>query len=271
LVLLISAGLLGWVVSVYGIKTVHSLNMPLPQKTRPFVRVNIDRSVCDAPLSKSGFIKGTSEGFGIFEQWILRLGYFTKRLTITDINGNGLEGDLLIFFHPNKYIKEGFREKIVKYVKKGGKILIIDSDMNKKSSANSILYPFGIKIDRYNIVQGILELPEKWSSLDPDISSGDVGVDVDVDVDTDVNVDIDIPSAYVIEGGNPIMTISGKPVGVHLRYGKGSVTVIGFGSRFTDANMGVSTDIKPDESLYQVYRLEFSILRSIIENRFSQF
>lgn len=253
LVLLISAGLLGWVVSVYSIKFVHSLNMPPPQKIHSFVRVNIDRSVCDAPLSKSGFIKGTHQGFGIFEQWILRLGYFTKRIAITDTKN--LEGDLLIFFHPNKYIKEGLREKIVKYVKKGGKILIIDSDINKKSSANSLLYPFGIKIDRYNIVEGILELPEKWSSPDPDISS----------------VDVDIPSAYVIEGGNPIMTIDGKPVCVHLRYGKGSVTVVGFGSRFTDANMGVSADVIPDATLYNVYKLEFSILRSIIENTLSQF
>ena len=67
------------------------------------------------------------------------------------------------------------------------------------------------------------------------------------------------------------MTINGKPVCVHLRYGTGSVTVIGFGSRFTDVNMGVSTDIKPDENLYNIYKLEFSILRSIVENRFSQF
>ncbi len=207
--------------------------------------------MCDAPLSKSGFIKGTNEGFGIFEQWILRLGYFTRRITVADMEG--LKGDLLVFFHPNKYIKEDLRETIVRYVDEGGKILVIDSDINKKSSANSLLYPFGIKIDKYNMVQGKLEVPGKWPY--PDISPDD----------------IDIPSAYVIEGGHPIMTINGKPVGVHLQHGKGSVTAIGFGSRFTDADMGVSADVIPDESLYNVYKLEFSILRSIIENRFPQF
>jgi len=250
-ILLICVGLLGWVVAVKSIKILHSLNVPPPQQTHSFVRVNIDRSVCDAPLSKSGFIKGTNEGFGIFEQWILRLGYFTRRITITDMED--LKGDLLVFFHPNKYIKEDLREIIVRYVNEGGKILVIDSDINKKSSANSLLYPFGIKIDKYNMVQGKLEVPGKWPY--PDISPDD----------------IDIPSAYIIEGGNPIMTINGMPVGVHLQHGKGSVTVIGFGSRFTDANMGVSADVIPDESLYNVYKLEFSILRSIIENRFSQF
>ena len=64
--------------------------------------------------------------------------------------------------------------------------------------------------------------------------------------------------------------INDKPVGANRKCGKGSVTVIGFGARFTDKNMGITSDVKPDEKLNQIYLLEFSIMRSIIENTASQ-
>jgi hypothetical protein len=45
------------------------------------------------------------------------------------------------------------------------------------------------------------------------------------------------------------------------------VTVVGFGSRFADANMGATGDVIPDEGLKAVYAVQFALLRSMIEDK----
>ena len=116
--------------------------MPLPEAKRPMINVTIDRTVCDAPLSRSGFISGQKNGFGIFERWILRLGYFTARKKGID----AISGNLIVFMQPNQTVENEFREALVNYVTNGGKIFILDSPENLDSTANSLLYPFDTKV-----------------------------------------------------------------------------------------------------------------------------
>jgi hypothetical protein len=44
------------------------------------------------------------------------------------------------------------------------------------------------------------------------------------------------------------------------------VIALGFGSRFGDAQMGVTGDVVPDEKLRNVFDLQFALLRAIIRN-----
>jgi hypothetical protein len=57
-----------------------------------------------------------------------------------------------------------------------------------------------------------------------------------------------------------------KSVAAAARQGKGTVTLVGFASRFNDLNMGVVTDLVPNEAMRQVYELEYALLRGIIED-----
>lgn len=43
------------------------------------------------------------------------------------------------------------------------------------------------------------------------------------------------------------------------------VAVVGIGSRFTDARMGVTGDVMPDERLRSVYDVVYSLLRWLVE------
>jgi hypothetical protein len=230
--------LLGWSAASAGVKTVHKYSMPLPQVKRPMTNVTIDRTVCDAPLSKSGFITGQKNGFGIFERWILRLGYFTSRKQGID----ALSGDLVIFSYPHLSVNNEFREALVNYVTNGGKILILDSPDNSKSTANSLLYPFGININHTIPCKGRLKAPENWPV-------------------------INIDSAFQIEGGEPFLWAANIPIGVNLKFEKGTVTVISFGSRFADVNMGTTGDIIPDSELRNVFELEFQILKKVVSKQ----
>jgi len=225
----------GWSIAAAGTRTIHRNSMSLPKAVRPMVQVTIDRTVCDGPLSKSGFISGKQNGFGIFERWILRLGYFTSRKSGTE----ALTGDLVVFMDPNQTVKNSFREELINYVEMGGKVLILDSPANTGSTANSLLYPFGLTVTPNMQLRGQLKAPENWPV-------------------------IQIDSTCEIKGGQAIASVTDVPVIARARHGKGTVTVVGFGTRFADAYMGVTGDVVPDDELRKVFDVQFAILRDII-------
>jgi hypothetical protein len=230
--------LLGWSVAVASVQAAHESSYPAPKPVRPFTNVVIDRTACDAPLSTSGFIAGEPNGFGIFERWILRLGWFTSRR-----QGDGaLTGDLLVFMHPNKPVSQEFRTALSDYVAAGGKVLILDSPANARSTANMLLYPFGLSVEHTTPLKGTLAPPEGWPAVSVD-------------------------SACPVRGGAPIGRLGNAPVAARIEYGKGAVIVVGFASRFSDRQMGVTGDVIPDAQLRSVYDLEFSLLRTILPKR----
>ena len=235
--LIAAVGLLGFVVAGVGVNRYHRAAMPVPDAKRPLTTVAIDRTHCDALLSKSGFIKATPEGFGIFEQWVLKLGYFLSRRSGDDL----FDSELIVFMHPHKSVTSEFVRRLEEYVREGGHVLVLDSGLNQKSTACSLLQPFGLSLDRYaEQLDGALNLPEGWPV-------------------------VGVAEALPVEGGTPFAKIGDKTVGSVARHGKGSAVYVGFGSRFGDDNMGISTDIEPTPEMRQVFEVEFRLLRAIIE------
>ena len=232
---LLGGALLGWSLGIVTVRASQQRSCPLPEPVRPFTHVVIDRTVCDAPLSKSGFIAGEPTGFGIFERWILRLGCFTSRREGNDV----FTGNLIVFMHPNRPVSPEFRTGLANYVTAGGKVLILDSPANTQSTANQLLYPFGLSVDHATPVKGAMATPAGWPA---------VAVD----------------SACEVKGGTALIRIGAAPVAATATHGQGAVTVVGFASRFTDRQMGVTGDVTPDAQLRSVYDLQFSLLRSIL-------
>jgi hypothetical protein len=231
----ICSGVFGWSIAIACTRAIHQRSMSLPKAFRPMVQVMIDRTVCKGPLSKSGFISGKKDGFGIFERWILRLGYFTSRRSGAD----ALTGDLVVFMDPNQTVTNDFREALVNYVERGGKALILDSPANTRSTANSLLYPFGLTVSPNMQLRGQLKAPENWPV-------------------------IQIDSTCEIKGGDPVAMVTNMPVIARAIYGKGTVTVVGFSSRFADAYMGVTGDVVPDDELRKVFDVQFAIFRDVV-------
>jgi hypothetical protein len=232
---LAAAGLLGWSGAVVGVRASHRAATPAPRPVRPFTHVVIDRTVCDVPLSRSGFIAGGHEGFGIFERWMLRLGWFTSRRSAD----KAFSGDLLVFMHPSKPVLPEFRAALADYVESGGTVLILDSPANSASTANVLLHPFALSVEHSAQISGTLEAPDGWPAVTVD-------------------------AGCAVTGGTPLIRIGQTPVAATINHGQGTVTVIGFGSRFTDARMGGTGDVVPDERLRAVFELQFTLLRSIL-------
>ena len=123
--LFLAVGLLGWTTTALGIRAIQRHEMPFPPLQRPFVEVVVDRTLCHGPLSDAGFIEGKEDGFGIFERWILRLGYFTSPRS--DADPAYFQGNALLFLDPRRPVPRGFREKLVEYVRSGGRVIVVDS------------------------------------------------------------------------------------------------------------------------------------------------
>lgn len=199
----------------------------------------MDRTVCDGPLSKGGFIRGEPDGFAILERWFLRLGYFTRR----EAGPAVLQGNLVVMPYPRRAVSARFCKLVSDYVNAGGKLLVLDSPENTGSTANNLIEPFGMKIERDTNEQGPLVPPPSWPT------------------------GVLIEAACKVSGGDPFMTVNGRPVAAQKRYGQGTVTVIGFGSKFSDLKMGVTGDVRPEAALRKIFDLDFALMRWIVEGR----
>ena len=236
--LLIVVTAVGWSVAAQGIRMHHARRMPPPTPRRDYTLFTIDRTLCGAPLSKSGFIKASPQGFGICEQWILKLGFFLSRREGADL----FEGDVATFFHPDSDPSPAFAKQLAQYVAQGGTLLLFDSAVNSNSTANTILLPFGLTVDHTQEAAGILQTPAGWPEA------------------------IETTASRFVNGGTPFIVIDGKPVAAYAKHGEGCVTVIGCGDRFNDDNMGITTDVEPTPELRNVFELEFKILRAVVNH-----
>jgi hypothetical protein len=227
-------GLLGWAASVVAVQQVNRAAMRPLAPLRNLARLNIDRTLCDCGLSKNGFVDGSAEGFGIFERWMLRLGYFTSRR-----KGESLfDGNVVVFLRPHGPVTKEFERRVEEYVRDGGQVLLVDSP-RPDSASNQLLKPFGLSIDLGKSVSGMMQTKAEWPS-------------------------IPVNDAAKVAGGEPFAWIDGQPVAARKSFGRGAVFVLGCATRFCDANMGRSSDVIPDEQLRDVFEVEFALLRWLV-------
>ena len=79
---------------------------------------------------------------------------------------------------------------------------------------------------------------------------------------------ISVTGSRTVKGKNAtvLAKIAGYTVAATANYGRGSVTVIGFGSRFDDQHMGIIGDVIPDEKLRKVFDFEYAMIEMIVNN-----
>lgn len=219
-----------------------AMPLPSPRAGRPLVLAAMDQTVSSAAYPRNGFIAGKTDGFGIFERWILRLGYFTARREAPETFAPDVS--LLVIAYPAKPVTEAYRQDLERFLQAGGRVLVIDSARNTASTANDLLRPFGISLTPSGDVQGLLQNAAGWQP---------------------------VPVEHVarVEGGTPFAWLGdrekGVAVGAVTRRGDGTLAVVGFGDRFCDLAMGYTGDVEPDEKLRQVYAVQFGLVRALVE------
>ncbi len=254
--LAVGAAALGWAGTIVAVPIWNRAEMPPPKPTLPMVQIAIDSRLSDIRLPHAGRLAGGRDGFGQFELSILRLGYFPRRAVEAGLLGDAFTGEpnAIVVIRPSGEVTGKYRRMMEAYVESGGTLLVMDSPDNKKSAANRLLEPFGLKF-----------------SMDRQPVSG-------------ITVGGDLPSlrisqAWAVEGPAPLVSLAiptepgaaTKPVPAIVasvaRKGRGAVVAVGFASRFSDAEMGASPDIVPNAQQRKVFDFEFALLRQIVEAR----
>lgn len=237
---LLAAGMFGLAISGAAATALHRRDMAWPQPNSPPPMIVIDREVSDASLSKGAFAFGPGEHFGLLEQWIPRIGFFTKRCAGADATS----GDGLVVICPSKSVSPEYRRRLIEYVENGGRLLVFDSPGNAGSTANSLLWAFGLSLgtDRPPL-GGKLTLPDgkPWNKQE-------------------------IAAAWTVSGGRPLAAIGGNAAAAQIRYGRGTVTAVGFASAFNDAAMGDHWMQPPDEDMLERYNLLFALLEAAFKD-----
>jgi hypothetical protein len=216
---LLAAGTCGWTLASLAAVGTHRWAMPAPECLRPERCVVIDRTTSTVPLSKGPYTRGGGKGFGLFEQWLARLDCRTVRKA----GHEALSGDVLVAIYPSRPTPDQFRQELEQYVNDGGRLLVVDSPENRGSTANSLLFPFGLSLHHDRLWKGKLltavKLPEA-----------------------------EVAQACEVGGGQPVARIGPYPVAAVASYGRGSVMAIGFGSLWNDKGMGETWGIEASDN-----------------------
>jgi hypothetical protein len=238
----VAAAVLGWTVASLGAVGMHRGAMPEPELIGPsarLTRVVIDRTVSEAPLSLGAFVQGDGVGYGMFEQWVPRLGYYTERLS----GREAFSGDALVVICPTRSVPAEFRQGLVEYVSQGGRVLIIDSPDVSGSTANSLVWPFKMTVNHATDASGELRLTDDWPS------------------------GVELGATCEILGGEPLAWVGGSVVAARAHHGKGSVTAIGFGALLNDESMGMTWAEDPDAELLTRFDVLFALVQAVVEDR----
>ena len=239
--LLAAAAIAGWTLAAVVLVLLNRSAMPQPVIQRPMVHVVIDRTVSDVPLFTGAFADDKQGlGYGMLEQWIPRIGVSISRRT----GKEAFCGDGLVILCPTRSISQSYREQLIRFVESGGHVVVFDSPDVQGSTANSLLWPFGLGANHRVTPREDGELRLKDSELK-----------------------VPLRASCEITGGEPLAWLGDAPAVALAQHGKGTVTAVGFASLFNDAAMGHHWLPEPDPDVLNRYEALYTLLRAALPHQ----
>lgn len=183
--------------------------------------VVFDRTLSEVTLPEPGTTPEDDGGFGLYEMWPPCLGYSTVRGSDAEAFSRDPLPSVLVVIYPSRPPSDEFRNRLVKYVADGGRLLVVDSPENGNSTSNALLKPFKLSVDHTQVQRGRIVVTR----------------DEEAEEKRGPWPQIEIEPACRVSGGKPFAFLGEAPVGTIARYKKGAVAVVGFGSLYDNAGM----------------------------------
>jgi hypothetical protein len=273
---LVAATSCGWVVgsTVTAALLVRQMPLPTPREGCGLPVVVIDRTTSQVPLATGAFNddREMGRGFGLLEQSIARLGYKTARA-----EGNGVfqPNATIVMILPTRPATDEFRDRLVRFVEEGGRLLVIDAGLSEvPSTSNQILRPFGLSLDYNQPWNGELVKP----AAKPEAANSARAPEDEASYPAGINID----SAWQVIGGTSLATVhvnmgqldpkagavyEDRSICAVARHGQGQVMVVSFGNMFTDRNLANYWSVTPNPTERARYDLFFSLMQRLVEDK----
>jgi len=252
LLLFLFAGLLSISTVIPIFSYYNQINYRAPVAHSDFIQVCFDQEYSDFNISLQPSIGFFNEknNYGTFFVWTQRVGCIPS---IEETLENSIKiGDIIVFINTIKPFNSGEIKKITNYVENGGRILVMDSVTNGRSTTNELIGNFGMWIN-HNTVDNRVYLTYNDSRLNSTIGN--------------------LTSPYLsITGGEKILinenneTYASVVEFYNESTGKiGKIVVLVDSYSFSDSIMG-GTFNEPDEYQKQIYNTEYYIFEKVLLN-----
>ncbi|GAG69118.1 unnamed protein product, partial [marine sediment metagenome] len=222
---LIIVGLLSFSISAPIFSNINYANYPAPNAHTEYTTVCFDTSHNDIMIDpfSSVFQINSEYNYATFFCWTQRVGLYPS---IEETLESCLDNDVIVFIDPDVAFAAEELDSLQSYVEKGGKILVLDSVDNEKSTANDLLSSFD---SEFNIIE------------------------VTNDTNTSLSVNVGEAGSIIIKNSTTI----GK-----IDYGTGMVVVAVDSNNFSDSFMG-DPFTEPNQAQREVYDIEFYIFEEV--------
>jgi hypothetical protein len=208
---------------------------PQPHTPMPTVAFETEHSRYDLPVYA---LTPTAErSLQTFYVWVQRLDLFPR--LYPSLHEALHAGGPLVIANPGKSFTTSEVDSIAYFVRRGGRLLVLDDPRNLNSSTNELLGLFNMKRD--TVVVGPAPLQDLRRAI--------VG---------------STRWAGAVRGGRPLLLVNDTlVVAAEQRVEQGRVTVFMNSFAFTDAVMG-ATGANPDPNQRRLYDLEYWFLRRLM-------
>jgi len=229
---------LAFPLSVYTFQTINRIGYPAPHPHTKYTSVCFESEHSNFDLPVLELVKDPTKSYHTFFVWTQRLGYIPQ---VSNSLEEALQkGDIVVIINPTKPFTAQERKQTLDYANQGGKIILMDSPLNKKSSANQLLRMFDMEID-----YSLLENTAIYNASKEIIASN--------------------RQAGNIHGGKSILlTENNKSILSIVQKGGGAIVAMADSGLFSNSILGYVKNV-PNEQQSKLSELEFWMLRELIQ------
>ncbi len=169
------AGGLAFSMSLPFFSYLTDISYPLPTEKTVLTHVSFEQQHSSFQISvkPTAVLESTSNNYGTFYVWTQRIGCVPSiENTLRDAVRHG---DITVIINPSTTFTEEDVQLATSYLEQGGRILLMDSITNKKSTANELIGAFGIWITTTTETQ---QLFENNTNLSKNFSKGSLSTPI---------------------------------------------------------------------------------------------
>ncbi|MBN1280827.1 MAG: hypothetical protein JXA00_04175, partial [Candidatus Thermoplasmatota archaeon] len=168
---LLLTGLLACAVAAPLFTALTTMTYPAPSPHTDYTQVCFkqEHSRFNISVKPSAIQVSLDENYGTFYVWTQRLGCVPSMVSTFDEAVE--QGDIIVIINPTCSFTEQETARITTYLESGGKLLLLDSIMNTKSTANELTSTYGIWISTTAEDQPLIPMLDNQTSLQASIGN----------------------------------------------------------------------------------------------------